>query len=567
MARKKATVKLNALDRAIAAVAPAWAAKRLQARATMALAGAQFEAVGGYTGAAYRDGMAYWSPGGSDADMDTVADLQELRNRSRDLTRNSPIATGAIDTDTGYVVGTGLMMQPAIDAEALGLDEDAANEWQCETERRFAMWAEDQRSDAFGELTFYEQQALAYRTSRESGDSPVLLVGKDRPGWPFRLALQVLEADLMSNPQWGADREGLVQGMERDASGEWVAVHVSDRHPGGITGGQGATWSRIPVRGANSGRRNVLLLSEKKRPGQSRGVPALAPIIEVVKQLTRFAEAEVDAAVNSAAMAIFTTMDPDAFQDLFDDEAKDTILSAAQKWDGSIGSRKGQAINLLPGEKAEVPQMGRPNPNFEPFFNAVLQQIGMALDIPHEILTKRFQASYSAARAALLSFWRTVRIRRAWLVARMCQPVYEEWLADEVAAGRIVAAGFFADPMIRRAWSRAQWNGDGPGALDPLKEAQAADLRTKMGLTTLSQEIAEYDGGDWMAKHKQRAREVAERVEDGLEAPAAPAPGTPGMPGAPGGSPGEPAPPGSPNKPGAPAPTEDDDEADPADEE
>jgi lambda family phage portal protein len=530
MARKKLP-KMNALDRAISAIAPAWAVKRLAARTAMALAG-------GYAGGQYRDSTVYWQPGGGDADSDSITDLPELRNRSRDLVRNSPVAAGAIEADVSHVVGTGLTLQSRIDANRLGMDDDAAAEWQAETERQFAMWAESLFADAFGDQNFYELQDLAYRSAGESGDSFAVLAGKERAGWPHRLALQIIEADRVCNPSNGSDTETLVQGKERDQVGEAVAVHICSKHPGSRFGLQGAKWTRVTIYGT-SGRRNVLHLYRKRRPGQTRGVPQLAPIIELVKQMTRYAEAEVDAAVNSAAMAVFTKMDPEAFQDLFDDEAQGKIISQAQKWDGTLG--KGAAINLLPGEDVSVPTPGRPNPNFEPFFNGVLQQVGMALDIPHEVLTKRFQSSYSAARAALLAFWRTVRIRRAWLAARFCQPVYEEWLADAVALGIVKAPGFFADPMVRAAWSRAQWAGDGPGALDPLKEAQAAEKRMQIGVTTLPEEIVAYDGGDWEQKHAVSARVKAERVEAELEAPAAPAPGTPGMGGAmPAGKPGQP---------------------------
>lgn len=522
MARKKQP-KLNALDRAIEYVAPAWAARRMLARTAMALAG-------GYSGAQYRDSTAYWNPGGGDADSDTAFDLPTLRDRSRDLVRNSPVAAGALETDTSHVVGTGLTLQARIDADKLGMDDDAAAEWQRETECMFSWWAESLFADAYGDQNFYELQDLAYRSARESGDTLTVLATKSRPGWPFRLALQVIEADRVCNNKLGPDAEGMVQGKERDSTGETVAFWICSKHPGGLSGMSGASWTRVPVY-SQSGRRNVLQLYRKRRPGQSRGVPELAPIIELVKRMTRYSEAEVDAAVNAAALAVFTRMDPEAFQDLFDDSQKQVIINSAMKWDGTLS--KGAAVNLLPGEDVTVPTHGRPNPNFEPFFNGVLQQVGMALDIPHEVLTKRFQSSYSAARAALLSFWRSVRIRRAWLASRFCQPIYEEWLADAVALGQIKAPGFFADPMVRAAWSRAQWAGDGPGALDPLKEAQAAGERMKLGITTLAEEIVAYDGGDWEQKHAQRAREVDERVEAGLEAPVAPLPGTPGMPAAP----------------------------------
>ena len=401
---------------------------------------------GGYTGGWHGERLINWQPGISDANTALVPNLRDLRARSRDLVRNSPIAAGAIETKVSNVVGSGLQLKSAVDYEFLGMDEDAAEEWQTNTERRFAMWAESELADAYAQQTFAEMQELAFRSYMESGDCFVVLASKTRPDWPFKLALQVIEADRVSNPQWRSDDDKMVQGIERDDEQQAVAVHLMNRHPGAAYTLRGFEWKRLELRGAKSGRRNVLHLMRKTRPGQSRGVPELAPIIETLKQLTRYSTAEVDAAVVSAAMAVFVKMDAESFQDLFDDAGQQQIIEQAKGWDGSLAS--GKAINLLPGEDVVSPAPGRPNANFEPFVQAVIGQIGMALDIPKEVLTKHFQASYSAARAALLDAWRTFRIRRQWLATKMCQPVYEEWLADEVANGRISAPGFFADPLV-----------------------------------------------------------------------------------------------------------------------
>jgi capsid protein len=85
-----------------------------------------------------------------------------------------------------------------------------------------------------------------------------------------------------------------------------------------------------------------------------------------------------------------------------------------------------------------------------------------------------------------------------------------------VATGRISAPGFFADPAVRKAWCGAVWLGDGPGSIDPLKEANAIEKRIDIGLTTLAEETAAYDGGDWEAKHMQRVKEHRMRSEAGL---------------------------------------------------
>ena len=515
-------------------------------------------AAGGYSGGMHRETMALWSPGVADADYALIPNLRELRARSRDLVRNAPIAAGAVETAVTNVIGSGLTLQARVDAKALGMDEEAADEWQSNTERLFRMWAESELSDATGDLTFYEAQDVAYRSHEESGDIAVVLPQVRRPGWPFTLAVQLVEADRVSNENWKADSDTLVQGVEKNEAGEKVALWICNRHPGNAFTLKGFKWTRVPLRGEKSGRRNALHVVRKKRPGQTRGIPALAPIIETLKQLTRYSTAEVDAAVNSAVNALFVKMDPDTFQDVFDPQAQAAYMAAAQSWDGGVNS--GRAINLLPGEEIQSPTPGRPNPNFDPFVSAVLRQIGMALNIPHEVLTKHFQASYSAARAAMLDAWRTFRIRRAWFASRFCQPIYEEWLADAVASGLIVAPGFFADPLIRRAWCGSNWAGDGPGSLDPEKEANAAKTRMEIGMTTLPEEIVAYDGGDWEQKHAVQKRVQDERVEAGLAAPVTAMPGAPGaqqLPGKPG-KPGEK--PGAPDKKPEPGQPEQDDD-------
>ena len=518
MARQPAAAaplsKPNWLERAITAVAPAWGLQRHQARNAIALSG-------GYAGAAYTERFAGWNPGVRDADGDTVRDLRALRSRSRDLVRNSPIAAGAVDTQVTHVVGSGLSLQSRIDAAALGLAPDQAEAWQNNTERRFRLWAGSTYCDAADELDFYEQQALALRTQIESGDAFTVLPQVERKGWPFRLALQIVEADRACNPGFAADTDTITAGIERSATGAAVAVHLCSHHPGSITAAKGLTWSRVPFRGGTSGRRNVLHLKRKLRPGQTRGLPELAPIIGTLKQMERYSIAEIDAAVNSAAQAVFVKMDAESFDQLFNDEAKDAIINQASGWDGNLSA--GRAINLLPGESVESPALGRPNPNFDPFMSAFMRFVGMGLNIPVEVLTKHFQSSYSAARAAMLDAWRTFSARRQWLAAKWCQPIYEEWLADEVAAGHISAPGFFADHLVRAAWSASVWSGDGPGAIDPLKEANAAEKRMQLGLTTLADETLAANGGDWRQNHRQRAIEVRERVEAGLEAPIAPA--------------------------------------------
>lgn len=521
--------KLTAWDRALVSIRAVFdpqeaarvAGRRLVARQALALMG------GGYTGARRdRASLAAWNASAGSPEADVIDDLPMLRARSRDAERNQPVATGVINTTTAHSVGTGLTCNPKIDAAHLGLTDEQADAWQKDTRRRFLAWFTSKDCDLGRRQNGYQLQDLALRTVLSSGDALVVTPLVQRLGAAYpTLALQIIEADRISNPLGRQNSDTLTDGVECDATtGEAVAYQVSDRYANDPRGSR--TWQRIAARGAESGRLNAIHLYKVLRPGLRRGVPILAPVMEPLKQLARFTQAELDAAVASALFPLFAEMDPKAFDETFTEESQQQIVDKASKWSGEIESM--QVMNLLPGEKINSPTPGRPNPEFDPFFRACVTQIGMSIGLPFEVLIMRYEASYSAARGALLMAWRFFMGWRDWLATDLCQPVYELWLADEVAADRIAARGFFSDAVIRSAWCGAQWVGDGPGSIDPVKEVTAAGKRVELGISTLQAESQLHDGVDWETKHPQQVKEAAARKGAGLavagEAPPPPEP-------------------------------------------
>jgi len=513
-------VQQNLLDKAITYFAPGIAKRRMVDRAQLALSG-------GYTGARIdRAQLSRYNPTAGSPNTDTIRDLPTLRARSRDQMRNAPVALGALNTQVSHVVGTGLTYTPAIDAKFLRLTPEQAADWSADTKRRFEAWAESPDCDLARELDFYGIQELAFRSFLESGDCFVVTPRVPRAGRGTQLALQLLEADHICNPDRAPDTDTLVSGVEIGPStGEKLAVHVAKKHPGAYQA-SGNTWQRVAMRGPGTGRRNVLHIFKPLRPNQVRGVPWIAPILEPLKQLGTWSDAELNAAVTSALMSVFVKMDPEAFDTLYDEDAQGAIVDSASKWSGQMES--GKAINLLPGESIETPTPGRPNPAFDPFWTAMVRQIGMALEMPFEVLVMHFQSSYSAARAALLMAWKAFRSKRDLLDKTLCQPVLELWLADEVAAGRINCPGYFADPIVRAAWCSAIWTGDGPGSIDPGKEVDAAQKRVDLGISTKQAESIAFDGVDWQQKHDQRVKEINAEKRDGIYIPPAGSPVQPG---------------------------------------
>ncbi|MEX0745685.1 MAG: phage portal protein [Phycisphaeraceae bacterium] len=498
----------TAIDRVVEYFSPGRGLRRLNARVLLAAATGQ----GGYTGGRRdRRGTRNWRPYEASADADILPDLPSLRARARDLARNTPIATGAIATAVTNVVGDGLQLQAAIDHEALGLSEEQADAWERQAEREWSLFCST--ADFTRVQVFDELQSLIFRASLESGDVFVVRRFRRDAGDVYGTKVQVLEADRVSNPSRAQDTDRIVAGVEVDTDGMPAAYHVSDRHPGGPRA-TAMKWQRVAARTAE-GKQVVLHLYDRLRPEQTRGVPYLAPVIEHLKQLGDYSDAEVTAAVVSAMYTVFVKSDA----------SQQTTAIAGERPRGAgldvneLQLGNGAILGLNPQESVEIANPARPNANFDPFVQAFLRQVGVALELPFELLIKHFTASYSASRAALEMAWQFFRRRRTWLARGLCEVVYAWCIEEAVALGRLDAPGFFDDPAVRQAYLWAEWRGPRRVSINPKQEAEADAIDLGMGVTTREQICIERTGGEFEDKHRQLAKEETMRREDGLGAP------------------------------------------------
>lgn len=496
-------MRSTVLDRLIGYFDPNAALRRQRARGMMAV-------TNNYLGASRtKSSMRKWFTSAKSADADLIPNLEILRQRSRDLVRNQPLAAGAIKTVVSNVVGKGLRMESTIDAKVLGISESEAIEWQDRAEQEYRLWSESKDCDITRHSNMAGLQDLAFRSALENGDSFVILPMVSVDTLPYSTRIQLVEADRVCNEKRKANTNNLVAGIELDRFGATKKIHVLDTHPGALKK-EKERWSKVDVVG-KYGRRNVIHLFDRKRIGQSRGEPFLASVIDPLKQLGQFTDAELTAAVVSGMFTVFVKTE-DGSGSLISGDQINNADEAVRDYE--LGN--GAIIEGIKGDSIETINPGRPNSSFDPFVQAILRQVGVALEIPFEVLIKHFTASYSAARSALLEAWKFFQNRRAWLATNFCQPVYEAFLIEAVSLGRLDAPGFFDDPLIRKAYCSASWYGDGPGSLDPLKEAKAAEVRVDMGLTTLPEEIVAYDGGDWSSKHRMAEKVQAARTKAGL---------------------------------------------------
>lgn len=503
---------MNIIDKAIGMVSPKYAFQRGVYRRQLNVLN---QGYGNHGASTKKKSLMGWITQAGSPVEDIEQNIELLRERSRDLYMGAPIATGALKTLRTNVIGSGLKLNVQIDSELLGMTQEEADKWETNVEREFALWADSLNCDAQRMNNFYELQQLAFLSWLMSGDCFALLPLVKRTGTPYELCVQIIEADRVCNPSKVAQgfNNKLVNGVEIDNKGEIIAYHLAHHHPNSLFNFKNE-WERIPKFGAKTGRPNIIHLMESERPEQRRGVPVLAPVVESLKQLARYTDAELMAAVISGMYTLFITSEAS--------DIKDGLggISEADEIDGSdpdsieVGNG---AVNFLEeGEKVIESNPGRPNTAFDGFVTAICRQIGVALEIPYEVLMKHFTSSYSASRGALLEAWKMFKMRRDWMARDFCQPIYEEFLTEAIAKGRIYAPGFFDDALIRKAYCKAEWNGPSQGQLDPLKEVNAAEKRVDNGFSTRTRETIELTGGDWFQNHRLRVVEEKLRDEAGF---------------------------------------------------
>lgn len=523
---------MNIVDKVVEAINPSAALRRETDRLKLNMIRSFKNSGYDESGAARnKNSMRGWLASSKSPQEDIDRNILILRQRSRSLYMSAPLAVSAIKTNRTNIVGEGLRLKSTIDAGFLRMTPEAAAEWQHNTEREFELWAESKFCDSTRVNDFYEIQQTACLSWLMNGDACALLEYENpTPAFPYGLRVHLIESDRVSTPYttgtsvnlYATDEKTgnrIFNGVEVTDAGRVVAYHICSTYPNSQLRAA-KKWERVKAFGDRTGTPNVLMIFETERAEQYRGVPYLAPVIESLKQLTRYSDAEMMAAVINGFFTVFITSENGAsemgFTGVVDEEDRVS--------DDEINYELGPGmVNMLkPGEKIDIADAKRPSSNFDAFTMALAKYIGAALEIPVELLMKNFNSSYSASRASLLEAWKAFRMKRKWMAADFCQPVYEIFLTEAVASGRIKAPGFFLDPAIKKAYCRAQWNGPAPGMIDPVKEVNAAKERIAIGVSTRQRESIEMTGTDFDANVAQLTRENQLMKEAGLTSAAMP---------------------------------------------
>jgi len=451
------------LDDFIGVFSPVSGLKRKQARIALDVMQRGYE--GAKTGRRIDD----WLTTGASANREIASAGHRLRERARDLVRNNPYGSKAVEVFVGNAIGTGIIPQARTNSERLNKQIMAAwEEW-------------EQHCDAEGDLDFYGLQAIAARAIFESGECFIRF--RDRPysqDFPIPFQLQVLEADFLDTSKNMPAGSGnyINQGVEFDKYNRRVAYWMWPQHPGeNAIGAMRLTSVRVPAD-------QIIHLFRKQRPGQFRGATAFAPSILRMRDLDGYDDAELWRKKIEACFAAFVTQVSGA-----DGPIVGNVVKKAASAGSSSSStepekleqfRPGMIEYLQPGEDI---RFGNPTSdgNYESYERVQLHAIAAGLGITYEQLTGDLsQVNYSSLRAGLLEFRRLVEMLR-WqvFVPKLCIPVWRRFIERAYVAGAISKIDYGA------SWTPQKFE-----MVDPLKDAQADTLMIRNGTLTLKEAIA-----------------------------------------------------------------------------
>lgn len=448
-----------------------------------------------------------YDSGSGSAKRDIEENRKTLRERTRDLAMNTSLGAAAINSVRTNVVGAGLIPVPRIDYEFLGIGREEAKELEDSIKREWRLWASSPLCDNNEQNNFYELQQIAFSDWLKNGEEFALVkYAEVLPNMPYQLRIKLVEADRVCSPDSFGEYDGfdrklkngnvIMNGVEIEKGGRVAAYYVSSNHPG-EQGLNATTWERIPKRGERTGNPNIFHIFNGERADQYRGVPFLAPVIQTLKQLSRYSDAEIMAAVVNSLFTIFITTETGNDMGGFGGLEEDEEPSGEERRDDMLRIGSGTINELKEGEGVHAVESTHPSGNFDSFVSAMCSQLGAALEISPEVLLKKFGNNFSASKGALNETWQAFRMRRGWFVNDFCQPIYELWLCEAVSKGRIRAPGFFNNPLIRAAYANTKWNGPAQGYLNPLQEVNAAVTRMEHGLSTHEDECASMSGGSF----------------------------------------------------------------------
>jgi lambda family phage portal protein len=446
---------MNPFERLLATIAPRAALRRQAARL-------QLDQMRRYDATARGRRTDGWVTQGSSADAASGPYYGLTRDRARDLVRNNPYAAKVVDVWVANLIGSGWSFK-ARDPRRNGRRGETV------TQLVRDWMADPLQCDFFGLQNFDGLIAQAVRCWKESGEVLIRARTPSREtmealGLRVPLQLQVLEPDWIDENHdtpagegGGYTRRGIVYSADQRRSAYWLYNY----HPGESAHiATSIVSSKVPAD-------EIIHLFTPSRPGMTRGVSCLAPVMLRLRDLGDLLDARLMKEKVAACLAA-AVVDLDGVGD--------------QK--STIGDRlePGGVVRLGPGQDIRTinpPAAGE----IDRVIRTYLLEIAAGAGITYEELTGDYSGnSFTQGRMGWIGFQRRLQSETWQLLAPLLFDRVWRWWSARASIVGIATDGMSAD-----------WTPPRRELYDPQSETSSTLSRMRAGLLP-PQEAIRADG-------------------------------------------------------------------------
>ena len=430
------------------------------------------------TGEKIAGDLRSWDYFGTDPNELLTYTYNILSERATTLYHTHPPVNAGVNKLTHYAIGPGLVFRSQPDWQTLGIDQVYAKEWGMRFQKLIHYM--------FTLLNYYEKQNTLFRTSLIMGDSLLMFDRTyDEDGLPF---------DLIET---GGDQINFEQNITSNNNPSTLGI-VHDkmlRRKGFYQVGKG---DPVMFRDEN-GDQNAIQYFEKKIARQLRGYPLAYSIIAVAKNNDRLWDAIVQRAVMETIILGSTESDSDDLYkqaDYLADNAREETRESGSSLQTEGNAKDLGVGNIFSFKKGGIKftDLKTPSNNFDKMQSAFIEYVGMAMDIPAEVLLSKYSTSFTAHKGALNDFIKSFMFKRKGFINSVNKVVVKE-IAKYLFMENLIEMPnpkFFTNPIIQEATIAGNWLGPVPGHINPLQEVNAKILEVENSFKTRADAAADY---------------------------------------------------------------------------